>query len=90
MFGKTGTTVISESEKNQSTDDSQSAYPTTSSATMSTTRRLIPETNPWGGELDKSYVSHLFARIVICSVILFCLDGIDLQQDLHLEQIDIN
>jgi hypothetical protein len=30
MFGKTGTTIISETEKNQSTDDSQSTYPKTS------------------------------------------------------------
>ncbi len=90
MFGKTGTTIISETEKNQSTDDSQSTYPKTSWATIPTTSRLIPETNPSGGEPDKSYVSHMFARIFICSVILFCLDSIDLQQDLHLEQMDMN
>ncbi len=86
LFSKTQTTINSGSEKSQKTDDSQSTY----STTTPTTRRPIPKTKLPRGELDESNVSHLFAFIFICSAILFCLVGIDPQQDLHLEQMDIN
>ncbi len=77
-----------ESKQNQSRVSPSSSYSTeTTSTTITTTER--PKKLP-RGEPDKSDISHLFSFIVICSAILFCLVGIDPQQDLHLEQLDIN
>jgi hypothetical protein len=56
----------------------------TNSLANSTTPR------PKRGESDKSNVWHLVAFIIICSAILSCLVGIEPQQDLHLEQIEVN
>jgi hypothetical protein len=81
-----------ESKQNQSRVSSSSSYSTETNLTSTTTTITTTERpkKPPRGEPDKSNISHLFSFIVICSAILFCLVGIDPQQDLHLEQLDIN
>ena len=41
-------------------------------------------------KIDKTAISGWFPFIFILSLLLFCLVGIDPQQDLHLESLDMN
>lgn len=69
-------------------------YENTLNTTETPIKNINSSTTPTGkivpGIPDKSDISQWFPFIFILSLLLFCLVGIDPQQDLHLEALNMN